>query len=59
MSCLLHIQEYMYEVPQIVMNRPVITPLYFSGRVTIAEHLLQGACRASSKGFFYGLWLKS
>ena len=52
MSCLLHVQEYMYEVTQIVMNRPATIPLYFFGRVTIAEHLFQGACRAFSKGFF-------
>ena len=40
MSCLLHVQEYMYEGTQIVINS------------TIAGHLFQGACRAFSKAFF-------
>ena len=52
MSCLLHVQEYMYEVTQIVIIRPATMPLYFSGKVTIEEYLLQGACRVFSKGFF-------
>ncbi len=52
MSCLLHVQEYMYEVTQIVIIRPATTPLYFFGKATIEEHLFQGDCRAFSKGFF-------
>ena len=52
MSCLLYVQEYMYEEPKLLLIRPVTMPLHFFGRVTIEEHLLQGACRAFSKGFF-------
>ena len=52
MSCLLHVQEYMYEVTQSVINRPLTTPLHFFGRVTIEGHLFQEAYRAFSKGFF-------
>ena len=52
MSCLLHVQEYMYEVTQIVIIRPATMPLYFFGKVIIEEYLFQGACRVFSKGFF-------
>ena len=52
MSCLLHVQEYMYEVTQIVINSTCYNALAFFRKGIIAEHLLQRACRAFSKGFF-------
>ena len=53
MSCLLLVQEYMCEEPELLLIRPVPMPLHFFGRVTIAEHLFQGACRTFSKEFLH------
>ena len=52
MSCLLYVQEYMYEEPKLLLIRPFTMPLHFFGRVPIEGHLLQGACKAFSKAFF-------
>ncbi len=54
MSCLLHVQEYMYKEPKLLLIRPVTMPLHFFGRVTIAGHPFQGACRTFSKEFLQG-----